>query len=159
MARQFPKFIFQNVTEAKSTGKFIVHTMNPYILFSVDEVGTQIKLNVLAADQSADKDTIIPIMKRAMNWYIATQRTQNTEEEVSLFPTGKTLNEAYEEMINTRGIHNELELTRGTVNNLRTYFENGSNLTDNKKKEQLLKVGWVIVQEEKWAKFKSEING
>lgn len=159
MARDYPKFLFQHVTEAKSPGKYIVHLMEPYVLFKVAEQGREVSLKVVTHSDQAEREALIKIMNRAMAWYLATYRKITNTHEVDLIPSGKSLNDAYDEMIHVRGIHNVLDLSRQTVNNLRAYFKNNEKLTNDKKREQLLKAGWVVVQTERWAKVDTTLQG
>ncbi|NNV57376.1 hypothetical protein [Limnovirga soli] len=63
-----------------------------------------------------------------------------------------TTNEAFEQMINTRGIFRILGLTKGTVGKMRSDMRAGlNNISLDKKIAHLQKAGYIIKQEMKWA--------
>lgn len=63
-----------------------------------------------------------------------------------------TTNEAFEKMINTRGIYRTLGLTKGTVGKMRSDMRAGlNNISLDKKIAHLQKAGYLIKQEMQWA--------
>ncbi len=60
--------------------------------------------------------------------------------------------EAFSEMINTRGIHKQLNIPSGTINSLRTRLRQGSYISTDKMIELLTKAGYQIIQETIWSK-------
>lgn len=68
MAREYPKFIYQNVTGTKGDGEYIVHLLEPRVVFKVlHEANGKVNLRLL----DDPSESIEPIMKRALDWYIA----------------------------------------------------------------------------------------
>ena len=59
------------------------------------------------------------------------------------------IEEAFYQVINTRGIYRQLGIAEGTVSSLRTAFKNGR-VTINKMREILSLAGYKMVQQEKW---------
>ena len=60
-------------------------------------------------------------------------------------------NEAFNQMINTRGIYHKLALARGTVGKLRHDLKTGVHaISLDKKIELLLKAGYNVKREMKW---------
>lgn len=65
--------------------------------------------------------------------------------------TGLTTDEAFKEMINTRGIYKRLGIHEGTVRRMRSDMRAGiKNITLDKKVELLTKAGFPMVQEMRW---------
>lgn len=162
MARTYPKFIYQHVTNAKSKGRFIMHLLQPAVLLSVHEEGRSVKLKLEEVyTEGATEDAIRPVMQRALDWYLATQReaSDQTEDGKANLVTGIPIRDAYEQMISTRGIGTSLQIERSTASNLRRDVRLGKYPTDNTMREQLKKAGWRCLQEEKWLPMKEGFGG
>jgi hypothetical protein len=63
-----------------------------------------------------------------------------------------TTDKAFEEMINTRGIHNDLGVSQKLVSAYRQHLKNGRHITIDQKFELLNKAGFQLVQEPKWTR-------
>lgn len=63
---------------------------------------------------------------------------------------GKTLEQAFEEMINTRGIYKRLGRNVNTVKAWRSLMRQGKGISREKMRELLEVAGWRVVQVELW---------
>lgn len=156
MARTYPKFLYQHVTNAKSKGRFIMHLLQPAVLLSVHEEGRSVKIKLEETYCDASEDDIKPVMQRALDWYLATQREvgDQTDDGRANLIVGIPLKEAYEQMINTWNVGKKLGLERSTTSNLRRDVRIGKFPTDFTMRHQLKEAGWRCLQEEKWLPMK-----
>lgn len=65
--------------------------------------------------------------------------------------SSQSLEKLFEEVINIRGIHHELEMNEATVRSLRKRFTTGG-VTVERMREVLSKLGYQKVQEERWGR-------
>lgn len=63
----------------------------------------------------------------------------------------KSLKILFGEVINTRGIHHQLEMKEATVRSLRKQFNDNGSISVEKMREVLQRAGFKCVQEELWA--------
>ncbi len=62
------------------------------------------------------------------------------------------IDQLFEEVINIRGIHKQLEMNESTVRSLRKRFGKGGLISVEKKREILAAAGYKMKQEERWGK-------
>lgn len=68
-----------------------------------------------------------------------------------------TTDEAFEQLLNTRGIYKTLELHRGTIGSMKDALKNGNvKITLDRKIELLKKAGYAMKQDIIWSEPKSE---
>jgi hypothetical protein len=63
-----------------------------------------------------------------------------------------TTDQAFEEMIHLRGIHNDLGVTQKLVSAYRQHLKNGRGIKIETKMILLQKAGYNLIQEPKWQK-------
>ncbi len=153
MARQYPKFLYQHVTNAKSNGHFIMHLQAPAVLMQVVEDGPELRIRLMEQYQEAEEKELRAVLDRALRWYLMTHRQTPETQPVDLLPTGKPLRDAYEEMLSTRGMASVLGIARSTLSNIRTGIRQGKYPSDEIMRRDLLAAGWMCMQQELWAKF------
>lgn len=153
MARNFPTFLIQDVKGAKSSGLFIVHLLEPVMIMKV-RIDKGVHIDLLHVyDLEATEDKLRSIMSRAMDWYIATQRSAKPSKKIDLIPTGYPIKDAYLRMLSERGVYKHINLARSTVSNLRKQIlEKELYPKDSTMKEQLELAGYICVQADRWAK-------
>lgn len=156
MARNYPKFLFQHVTEAKSKGRFIMHLQSPTMLMLVHEEGKQIRIEAVKVYEYCKDDVARQILDRALKWYIMSQRKAdavNEDGSFDMIPKGKPIKEAYITMLEKRGVSNDIGLGRSTVSIIKRAIREEQKFPgDATMREQLTKAGWTCMQQELWAK-------
>ena len=70
MARNHPKFLHQNITGTKSDGEFVIHLLQPRLLFKVHRDGRgKIELEPMDILSTADEITAGELIQtRATQW-------------------------------------------------------------------------------------------
>jgi hypothetical protein len=63
MAREYPRFIYSNPTNTKSKGPFIIHLLEPRLLFKVDSRQSLTCLDVVSDTNEAEQ-----IKQAAIKW-------------------------------------------------------------------------------------------
>lgn len=160
MARDYPRFMFDHVTTGKSTGRFIMHLLQPLVLLSVWEEGRSVKIRLVENYNDAPEGKVKPVMQDALDWYLRTHHTNNpeTDQGTANLITGLSIEHAYEEMISVRAVGNTLDLARSTASNIRRDVNQGKYPSIGTMRAQLTKAGWKCLQEEKWLKMKETFN-
>lgn len=149
MARQYPKFIYQHVTNAKSKGEFVMHLLDPVVLMKVRRKEITVVLDVVQCyDTKATSEDLEPILDAARSWYIA---TCNPTPEVHHYSNGVSIQTAYNKIMSTRGISNKLGIDRSTVSIIRDKIVKQGKYPSREHMERDLKLcGWDITQHELW---------
>jgi len=145
MSRQYPKYLYQKVTNAKSNGEFICSNISPRIIAKVVHSGLNIQLVLLEKFEPVRDEELAVTLQLMKKWYIHNIRNNAKEEK------GLSIYEAYSSLLDTRALNKILDLSKSTVSNIKT------NIIENKifpkyesMKRHLLKAGWTMVCEEKW---------
>lgn len=149
MPRKFPKFIFQNVTNAKSRGEYIMHLMYPAMLMQVRKLGQQVMIELVHCYENkvTDRD-MSPILEAAKQWYLA---TCNPMPITHTFSHGVPIKIAYNKLMGTRGIYKTLEIDRSTVSIIRDKIvKKGKYPSHEHMVTDLLRAGWHVSQNELW---------
>lgn len=151
MARDYPKFLFQNHTTGKSAGRFMVHLMAPRALFRItDEKGT-IHIKMLEAFEDFEEDKMRQIANRALELYRSSYR-HVAEGEIDLFAKGLPLKDAFGVMIKTKAVNALLGTSKQYVSQLKKNIEL-ENFPSCDVMHKLLKLaGWVKTQDECWSR-------
>ena len=76
MARTYPKFLYQEVKGTKSDGEYIIHLLEPRLLFKVEHLRNGSIELALMDEITMSHDIIEPILKRAKQWYISKQPSE-----------------------------------------------------------------------------------
>lgn len=64
-----------------------------------------------------------------------------------------SIEKLFDEVINTRGIHHDLNLNENQIRSLRKRFNDEKGVSVEKMREILKKAGYKCIQEEKWGKI------
>lgn len=89
--------------------------------------------------------------ERLEMWYLGQTNRLKYETVWINWGMEKKLSELFEEIINTRGVHHQLEMHEGTVRTYRKRYADGK-MTVEKMREVLMKAGYKMVQEERWGR-------
>jgi hypothetical protein len=135
-----------------------MHLKTPAVLFQVHEHGDSIRLEVLKVYDESSEDKIRKLTRRAFDFYMYTHRVPdkiNNDGSFDMIPKGVPLKDAYNIMLDERGIYKTLELTTGTIaNTKRAIRENDKYPGDETMRVHLQKASWTKTNEEKWTKMK-----
>lgn len=148
MSRQYPKFIYSKVTNAKSNGEFIVATLKPRILAKVLITNGRAELMLLEKFDVCTEEDLATQMQLMKKWYVHSIFTKEQEEK------GKLLHDAYKELLAIRGISNTLDLNRSTVSNIRKQIlESHKYPSVETMRTHLEMSGWRKVDDIRWEKI------
>jgi hypothetical protein len=145
MSRQYPKYLYQKVTNARSNGEFICSTITPRIIVKVVHSGLNIQLVLLEKFEPVRDEELAVTMQLMKKWYIHNIHT-NAKEEMGL-----SIYEAYSSLLETSALNKILDLSKSTVSNIKkNIIENQIFPKYENMKGHLVKAGWSMVSEEKW---------
>lgn len=150
MARNYPKFIYSNVTNVKSNGEFIMHTLEPAFLAKVVH-GKKITMEVVqtygTVGMAGMELYLQPILDRMVQWYIAVHlQESNAKKDIE----GLKTRDAFKQLINEKGIAKKFGVPKLDINNARTRLKKGESITVDFMHKYLLLAGWEKVSEEMW---------
>ncbi len=153
MAKKHPSFLFQHVVNSHCNDRFVMHLNSPAVLFVVKQKGASIELDVVKNYEGTSTDKLRLLTNRAKDWYVFSHHA--TPKPMPKKIVGISLKEAYNTMLDERGVYKELEITTGAVANIkRAIREQTKYPSDEVMRIQLQKLNWTIVQHELWVKGK-----
>lgn len=148
MARNYPKYLYQNVTNAVSTGEFICSLVSPRILVKVKHKGLHVDLDLIDTFEPVSEDNLKKIIPAMLKWYIHNIHLPAKEER------GVSIHEAYASLIDTPALNKLLELSKSTVSNIKKNIsESNSFPKHDTMRDHLTKCGWQQLTSEKWDKL------
>lgn len=75
MARQYPRFLFSNPQNTKSTGPFIVHLLPPKMICRVDSHFHPYKIITLDVFDPCDEKDLAEVEQAMLKWFLAQLRS------------------------------------------------------------------------------------
>lgn len=148
MSRQYPKFIYSKVTNAKSNGEFIVATLKPRLIAKVLMANGRAEMMLLEKFDSCNDEEMATQLQLMKKWYVHSIFPKQQEQK------GMLLHDAYNELLSIRGISNTFDLNRSTVSNIKKQIEENDKYPSvETMRAHLTLGGWHKVDDERWEKI------
>jgi hypothetical protein len=132
-------------------GNFIAHLQSPICIIKVITVVDNVTVRMYKViSDNAPEEELKVVLTDALAWYMANNQLP---EDQKYLPSGMSLKDAFYAMISTRNIKVQLDRKYRTIRNYRDMMKEGKTPSNETMRDYLSRAGWMIMQEEKWAKM------